>query len=882
MHILFAKLIRSQTQPLIHSGFVRLVAFISLAGLYLATVCLLLLGAHPMRGVTMIGLSVLVPAAGLLFSRQMILRLVAWAAPPLCLLSLLAAAGQPLVQGAIQPRLDDLWVILLGLTAGTALALAYDTYANARQAQRTAAALHMTGRELEATQTLLHGVRSHLGQQVAERTAELAEVNRQLAAESGARRQSERHWRSLAENSPDLICIWDISSRRWAYWNRTHFLGHPSRAILDFPALLQHIHPDDYHRVKARWLNFAASAQAQGEQLEYRLRHANGQWEWLQARQRVLARDDNGQPAQSLITLTVITDHKHGEAALRLAKENAEAAARAGYEFLANISHEIRTPMNGVLGMASLLQTTELSEEQRLYVDAVRHSGNALLALVDDILGFSKAAPGGLSLEHRPIEPHRCVEEVLDLLAPKAAEKGLELVSIIERSVPAAVLGDAARLRQVLSNVISTVLEWSAQDTVTVSLDAQPVDDREVELHFAVGDTSGAAAHRQPRPGRVGQADAAHMQDDTAGGLARSARLCELMGGRLWADSHPQAGATLHFTIVSPAIAAAGEQEAFAAHPALDRRTALVVDDNPAARQMLQQTMSHWGITVTLAASGAEALALMHTQTRFDIAVIDMQMRGMSGLALAKEVRKLAADLPVIMTSALGTPMYAAGDWRGLQDLPVVLPAALAANERHEAARQLGVRDILLKPVKPSLLRAALLGHLDTAVAAAGGPGKSHTSSTPADAGSDGSQPLRILLAEDNLTNQKVALHMLKRLGYGADVAVNGLEAVDAVRRRHYDIILMDIQMPEMDGLKATHQIRMELAAADQPYIIAMTAAAMQYDAEHCLAAGMDDFVAKPARLEDLAQALQRYLTQATDADDRAGNPALRSHTILC
>ncbi|MCC6169084.1 MAG: response regulator [Caldilineaceae bacterium] len=833
-----------------------------------------------MRRATVIGLAVLAPAAGLLFSRPTILRLVAWAALPLCILSLLAASGQFPAQGALQPRLDDLWLILFGLSASSALALStgHDTHAGARQAQRTAAALATTSQELEASQALLHQVRGQLDQQAVERTVEFAQVNRQLVAECAARRQSERHWRRLAECSPDLICIWDIPSRRWTYCSRPDFLGHPSRANLNYPDLLQHVHPDDYHRVKARWPNFAASPQ--GEHLEYRLHHADGHWEWLQARQRVLARDDHGRPVQNLIALSVITDQKQGEAALRLAKENAEAAARAGYEFLANMSHEIRTPMNGVVGMASLLQSTELSEGQRLYVDAIRHSSDALLAVVDDILGFSKTAPGGLSLERQPMEPHRCVEEVLDLLAPRAAEKDLELVYTVERSVPAAVLGDAARLRQVLSNVVSTVLEWTAQGTVSISLDAQSLDDREVELHFAVGNTGIAPADRPPQPGSLHPVDAAHtpIQGDAAGALARSANLCLLMGGRLWADSHPQAGATLHFTVVSPAIAPTGAQDIFEAHPALDRRTALVVDDNPPARQILRQMLNHWGITVTPVASGAEALALMRTQARFDIAVIDMQMPGMSGLALVRELRKLAADLPVIMTSALGAPMYAAGNPRGLQELPVMLPAALAANERHEAARQLGVRDILLKPVKPSKLRTALLGHFNT-TSAAGDPDQPLVSGAPQGAGSDDRQPLRILLAEDNLTNQKVALHMLKRLGYGADVAVNGLEAVGAAHRRRYDVILMDIQMPEMDGLKATHQIRTELAAPDQPYIIAMTAAAMQYDAERCLAAGMDDFVAKPARLEDLAQALQRYLAQTTGADDRAVDTAQRSQT---
>jgi CheY-like chemotaxis protein len=300
----------------------------------------------------------------------------------------------------------------------------------------------------------------------------------------------------------------------------------------------------------------------------------------------------------------------------------------------------------------------------------------------------------------------------------------------------------------------------------------------------------------------------------------------------------------------------------------LDQRRALIIDDNATACQVLQQVLSAWGMIPTLAASGLEALSLVRNQVRFDVVIIDMQMPGMPGLTLAKELRKLVAELPIVMTSSLGVPMYAAGDNRYLYDLPVVVTPTPGASDQHEAVRQLGVKSIVFKPVKPSLLRAALLEHLDTSKASSAGG--AHDEPRKASEGIDAEMgrrhPLRILLAEDNFTNQKVALRMLKRLGYEADVAVNGPEVIKMLNLQTYDVILMDVQMPEMDGLEATRQIRAELEPSIQPYIIAMTAAAMQLDREKCLEAGMDDFLAKPARLEDLAQALRRYLPLSASA----------------
>ncbi len=662
-------------------------------------------------------------------------------------------------------------------------------------------------------------------------------------------RTNEQRLVALTANAPGVFFQFEASpedSRSFTFlsagfqalfgYNPSEVLAQPSRLYASV---------DEAHRERIYVsLEKAVAATAPWADT-FPIHRPDGSLRWINARSTASTRDDGTRVWFGVLAdITELQDARHAAEDLntrlaasadeaRQAAARAEQANRAKSQFLAVMSHEIRTPMNGVIGMTSLLMDTPLTREQKEFTEIIRVSGESLLSLINDILDFSKIESGHMELENEIFSIHECIETTLDLLAPRATQKGIELLYEIADGVPESVRGDVTRIRQILVNLVGNALKFTEHGEVTVSVRVVRPEGTAPELVFAVRDTGiGIPPEARDRILRsFSQVDSSTTRKygGTGLGLAISKRLAELMGGRMWFESTPGAGSTFFFSLVASWAAAGPRAFHSADHFQIRGKRLLIVDDNEHGRRILATLAGKWGMDCTSLKTGDEVLHLLGSGSRFDVAILDMQMPDMDGIMLARAIRQLPAGaaLPLILLSSIGRQ-------------PAPADAALFTA-------------CLGKPAKPSQLFNEIgraLGSEDPSPEARipvppPAPGETHSE--------------RLLLAEDNPVNQRVALHMLARLGYRADVAANGLEVLDALKRLPYDIVLMDVQMPEMDGLEATRCIRASATPGTPgPWIIALTANAMEGDARECTEAGMDDYLSKPIKKPDLASALQR------------------------
>ena len=699
----------------------------------------------------------------------------------------------------------------------------------------TLSALQREVAERTEAQESLARVKNELEQRVGERTAQLvAEIGERKQAEE-ALRDSEAQLNAYFNASPTGMSMLDPQLRyikvnqRLADMTGLPIEAHVGKTVREVVPQMADIIEPLFQQVFATGkpiLDFELSGETEsspGELRDFQLSYFP-------------LMGDEAKPKAVGTVVTEITERKRAEVELHYAKMAAEAANRAKSEFLTNMSHEIRTPMNGVLGMTNLLLDTSLTGEQRDVAQTIRYSGEALLAVINDILDFSKMEAGKLTVEELDFNLHGVLEGTLGLLAELSQTKKIELAGFIGPAVPTRLRGDAGRIRRVLTNLVGNAIKFTESGEVTVHVSCDTENEEQCELRFKVSDTGmGIAPEIQQKLFEAfSQVDTSTTRKfgGTGLGLAISRQLVEKMGGKIGLESALGKGSTFWFTVPlqkSPALQSVLDGD----HRLVNMRV-LVVDDNTTSGLFLHEQIVAWKMRNGTATTGADALDCLRKAARegdpYLLAIIDQEMPNMDGPALAREIK---ADPEIAGTG-------------------LILLAGFGKRISSEELRVAGFADCCFKPVRQSTLFDCLANTVLDASAT------SHSSAGPPVPARPQRQTARVLIAEDNSVNQQVALGQLKQLGYTADAVPNGLAVLKALEHTHYDIILMDCQMPEMDGYEATRRIRARWGNFPPPYIIAMTAHAMHGDSEKCLAAGMDDYVSKPVLLEAFAAALGR------------------------
>lgn len=667
-------------------------------------------------------------------------------------------------------------------------------------------------------------------------------------------KDSEALYASLVENLPVCILRKDLAGR-FIFANRTYcqFTGRTLPDIIgktdfDFspPELAEKFRRDDQRVAET------------GELLEdIEINQTNHHTHWVQVI-KTPVRNAQGQIVGTQAIFWDVTERMQAVEAMQRAKEAAEAASRAKSEFLANMSHEIRTPLNAVIGMTELVLDTPLTTTQREYLKMVLEAGDALLSVINDILDFSKIEAGKLDLDCRPFQLRDSVGDTMKTLAVRAGSKQLELACHIAPDVPDALVGDPGRLRQIIINLVGNAIKFTDQGEVLLDVRLESHSAQDIVLHFTVSDTG--IGIPQDKLTKIFEAfeqvdaSSARRFGGTGLGLAISSRLVALMGGRIWAESQLGRGSAFHF------LARFGSVEGMAHRPpALDieqlqELPVLVVDDNATNRFILEEILRNWGMSPVTAPGAREALDLLRAAQQrggaFRLILTDANMPEVNGLEFVRQVRQeqeLTAPVVILLTSS-GHPADVT------------------------CYRDLGIASHVMKPTKQSDLFDAIVDALNVALV--------QEAAAPRQA-AEGFAPLgrlRILLAEDSLVNQKLAVGLLEKWGHSIQVVDTGLKAIAAWESQPFDLILMDVQMPDMDGLEATAVIRRREQAAGRRHtpVIAMTAHAMKGDRERCLEAGMDGYVAKPIRMNELQAALTHILSSAPSGGTAAVAPAPR------